>query len=70
MEEKKYYIDGRELTQDCIGVKVTYVPTHANGNASHKDCEGGTIMSWNDRGVMVNYVKNKCRTDFQDLIWG
>jgi hypothetical protein len=65
-----YTVDGRVLTAADIGSKVTYVPTHAERNASHPDCESGTIMHWNDRGVMVDYTRNKCRTDFKDLVWG
>ncbi len=65
-----YFIEGVELTEEHIGSKVTYVPRHANGDASHKDCEGGTIKRWNDGGVFVDYVRNVCRTDFADLVWG
>lgn len=63
------YIEGRELTESDIGTKVTYMPTHAD-NMNHPDCEQGRIKSWNDGGVFVNYVKNVCRTDFNDLRWG
>ena len=66
----KYEIEGKGLTDKDIGSPVTYVPIHANGNAGHGDCETGTIMHWNDVGVMVNYVRNKCRTNFRDLVWG
>jgi hypothetical protein len=66
----KFMIAGRELTDSDIGSKVTYVPTHAQGNAGHPDAESGTIMHWNERGVMVDYTRNKCRTDFRDLRWG
>jgi len=65
-----YFIQGRELKPSDVGSKVTYVPRHADGDASHPDCEGGTIMSWNHVGVMVDYVRNKCRTDFVDLRFG
>ncbi len=70
MENNKYKIKGIELNQSHIGSKVTYIPRHAKGNASHPDCEEGRIKSWNDGGVFVDYVKNVCRTDFDDLVWG
>jgi hypothetical protein len=63
-------VGGRQLTQDDIGNKVTYVPMHAGGDASHPDCEGGRIISWNSRGVFVDYGRNRCLTNAEDLIWG
>ncbi len=66
----KAEIEGVPLTEEHIGSKVTYVPRHANKNASHVDCEGGHIKSWNDGGVFVIYKSNTCRTDFADLVWG
>ena len=41
-----------------IGDRVIYVPTHANGDINHKDCEYGIIKSWNSTGIFVNYVRN------------
>lgn len=69
-ELEPFKIEGRILTDDDKGSKVTYVPTHAFGDKSHPDCEGGTLMHWNASGAMVDYVRNKCRTDFTDLVWG
>lgn len=63
-------IENKELQQSDIGSKVTYIPTHAHGDASHSDCESGSIMHWNERGVMVDYTRNKCRTNYSDLVWG
>ena len=31
-----------------VGDKVTYIPSHAKGDANHPDSQGGTISSWND----------------------
>jgi hypothetical protein len=70
MNPEGKYIDGKPLTEEHIGSKVTYIPSHAFGNAGHKDCEGGHIKSWNDGGVFVQYSGNTARTDFNDLIWG
>lgn len=64
------FIQGKELTEKNIGDKVTYIPRHANGDASHPDSEGGRIKSWNDGGVFVDYVRNTARTNFEDLVWG
>lgn len=52
--------------------KVTYVPNHADGNASHKDCEQGVIISWNDENVNVLYCKgrNIQSTYPENLVWG
>ena len=70
MNPKGKFITGVELTEAHIGSKVTYVPQHAEGNASHPDCENGHIKSWNDGGVFVQYAGNTARTDFKDLVWG
>lgn len=61
---------GKALTDDDIGRRVTYVPGHVDGDAGHPDCETGTLMHWNNAGAMVDYGRNKCRTNFTDLIWG
>lgn len=42
------------------GMKVRYVPNHANGDASHKDCEDGVVSSTNDRFVFVKYDNAVC----------
>ena len=66
----KHEIQGIKLTDEHLGLKVTYIPNHANGDINHEDSEVGKIMHWNDRGVMVDYFRNKCRTYFNDLVWG
>lgn len=64
-------IQGRELVDSDRGSKVTYVPGHAKGNAGHKDCEEGTISSWNDKFVFVNYGTGTSKaTRPEDLVWG
>lgn len=64
-------IENIELTEDFVGSKVTYIPRHANGDASHADSEGGTVSSWNDTYVFVNYGTgtNKA-TPPELLVWG
>lgn len=64
-------IEDRELTKEDHGSKVTYIPNHANGNTDHKDCKGGTIASWNDHYIFVNYgTGTNQATRSQDLVWG
>ena len=64
-------IEGVLLTKEAIGSKVTHIPNHAAGNASHPDCEGGTISSWNHYFVFVDYGKGtNAATRPQDLVWG
>lgn len=65
------FIENREVTEDDIGSPVTYIPTHANGDASHKDVERGHISSFRDGHIWVRY-KAACgaRTDPKDLRWG
>lgn len=64
-------IQGRELKESDVGSKVTYVPMHVNGNAGHDDCEHGTISSWNELYVFVNYgTGTNQATDPDDLVWG
>lgn len=70
MNPSGYFIEKIELTEEKVGNIVTYVPSHAKGDRSHKDCERGKIKSWNDGGVFVDYIKNVCRTSFSDLVWG
>ena len=68
-EEMK--IENKQLLETDIGSKVTYIPLHANGNASHPDCDGGTIASWNDKFVFVNYgTGTNEATRPEDLVFG
>ena len=64
-------IEGIKLREDYVGAKVTYIPNHAEGNASHPDCEGGTISSWNDSFIFVNYGRGtNAATKAENLVWG
>ena len=57
------------LTEECVGSKVTYIPHHAKHNSNL--WEGGTISSWNDQYVFVNYGKGtNAATRPYDLVWG
>ena len=41
------------------------------GLASHKDCESGTISSWNDSFIFVNYGKGTNAATYpRNLVWG
>ena len=37
------------------GIRVRYVPSHAHGDVSHKDCQNGVVSSVNSRFVFVKY---------------
>jgi hypothetical protein len=39
------------------GMRVTYVPNHADNNASHPDCERGVVTSWRESFVKTNGVE-------------
>lgn len=66
-------IEGKELdiSRDYLN-PVTYVPSHANGNAQHKDCEQGVIISIGQEYVKVLYCKGRKvqSTRPEDLVWG
>jgi hypothetical protein len=62
-------IEGIELLPDFKGAPVVYVPMHAGGDVTHRDCESGTISSWNDKFVFVSYRGNSRATDPRDLRW-
>jgi hypothetical protein len=51
---------------------VTYVPGHANGNAGHKDCQKGVIISFTEDNVKVLYCDTRTvqATNPKDLVWG
>lgn len=62
-------IGDRVLTEEDKGSKVTYVPGHAKDDSSQ--WEGGTISSWNDTYVFVNYGRGtNAATRPEDLLWG
>ncbi len=37
------------------GDHVLYIPSHANGDAKHKDCQRGVVSSINNSFVFVKY---------------
>ena len=64
-------IENIEITEEHIGCPVTYIPTHANGNINHPDCEHGIISSFNEQNIRVRY-KAQCgaNTPSKNLVWG
>jgi hypothetical protein len=42
------------------GDHVTYVPSHAQGNLTHADCQQGVVSSVNDEWVFVKYNNLMC----------
>jgi len=66
-------IEGREISTDQNYLDpVTYIPNHANGDASHPDCERGVIISPSTSSVMVLYFTSRTvqSTSADDLVWG
>ena len=72
-------IEGTEIKfPENLYDKVTYVPTHANGNAGHEDCEQGVIVGIMEGSaklsptIRVLYCKGRSvqHTSPSDLIWG
>lgn len=54
------------VTDAIIGDPVTYIPYHAEGNASHSDCEHGFITSVNDEYIFVRFsgcTSQACKPD-------
>jgi len=43
------------------GMRVRYIPIHANGNIRHEDCENGVVSSTNDQWVFVKYDNLDCK---------
>ncbi len=37
------------------GQRVRYIPTHAEGDETHPDCQNGIVSSVNDKFVFVKY---------------
>lgn len=67
----KQEIEGVELTNEHIGSKVTYTPPHAHGDCSHPAAESGTIKSWNDMFIFVEYGTGTAKaTPARLLHWG
>jgi len=54
--------------------KVTYIPEHANGNASHPDVEQGVIISGDEKTEFVKVLYCNTRTVkstmAKNLVWG
>lgn len=64
-------IENIKLEEKHVGAKVTYIPPHDKENAQHEDAEGGTISSWNDTYVFVNYGTGTNKATYpRMLVWG
>lgn len=66
-----HFIEKIEVTEKNIGDPVTYIPNHAFGDASHKDCERGHISSFSDVTLWVRFKSATGEScDPQNLVWG
>lgn len=66
-------IEGRPINlMDNYLDKVTYIPPHVDGNAGHKDCKQGVIISFTEDNVKVLYCEGRTvqSTKPEDLVWG
>ena len=66
-------IEGKELDIELHYLdKVTYIPSYAEGNAGHEDCEQGVIISLTVSSIQVLYCKGRTvqSTRPEDLVWG
>ena len=67
-------IQNRELRQKDIMSAVTYVPLHAEGNASHKDCDRGVIITFSESlgtvGVLFCSSRTVQTVEPEYLVWG
>ena len=43
------------------GLRVIYIPSHANGDRNHPHCQHGVVSSVNDRFVFVKYDTSERR---------
>ena len=43
------------------GMRVRYIPTYANGDNNHKDCENGVVSSVTNCNVFVKYDNLSCK---------
>ncbi len=50
-----------ELKDFKHGMRVRYIPTHAENNRNHKDCQDGVVSSINDYCVFVKYDNLSCK---------
>ena len=64
-------IQGTPVTSAHKGEEVIYVPSHANGDVQHQDCERGEITSFNGVHVFVRYGDDDTSkaTRYDDLVW-
>jgi len=46
------------------GVRVIYVPTHADGDFTHPDCEYGVVSSKNYKYVFVKFDPKHLRVQY------
>lgn len=66
-------IQGRKVSaEENYLDPVTYVPSHAEGNANHKDCQRGVIISVKPSGIFVLYCSTRVTqlTNPDNLVWG
>ena len=60
IDECQAVIDNRIVTNKTHYLcPVTYIPSHAHGNAGHPDAETGNILAITKNGIRVLYTKSR-----------
>lgn len=54
------------LADFSAGMRVIYVPYHANGDRSHKDCEHGRVSRVGTHSVFVKFDANVAAVGWDD----
>jgi hypothetical protein len=66
-------IEDENVHNGSVGRAVRYVPMHAEGDRTHKDCEDGIITTYNNKFVFVRYgttlATHGQATHPEDLVW-
>jgi len=73
LKESEVKIQDREVNiEENYLDPVTYVPSHAEGNAGHPDCEQGVIISVEGKHIRVLYCHGRTvqSTKPENLVWG
>lgn len=55
MKNSNIFIEGIEVEEKHMGEAVLYLPSHANKDESHPDCEVGFISTVNEHGIWARF---------------
>ena len=71
MKNSNIFIEGIEVEEKHMGEAVLYLPSHANKDESHPDCEVGFISTVRDGNIWARFHEGDtgARCDPQNLRW-